>query len=188
MRIPSDRQIRDWHERFAPDASAFELVWTHCRIVCELAEELHTDGNLALIRAGALLHDIGVHRLGAGDHYIRHGLLGEHLLAELGLPAAISRFCSHHTGVGVTAADILDQHLPLPPGDYLAETPEEALVMYADKFHSKTTPPVFVSPETYALKVARFGPGKPALFAALRARYGDPDLAAAAERHGHPVI
>lgn len=50
-----------------------------------------------------------------------------------------------HTGVGLTKEDVLVQGLPLPPADYVAITPEERLVMYADKFHSKTTPPTFVS-------------------------------------------
>ncbi len=38
------------------------------------------------------------------------------------------------------------QNLPVPPADYLAETPEERLVMYADKFHSKSHPGRFLSP------------------------------------------
>ena len=86
------------------------------------------------------------------------------------------RFCSHHTGVGVTKDDVLRQGLPIPPADYLAVTREERLVMYADKFHSKSRPSAFLSPDAYAAHVRRFGEEKVTAFAALRAEFGDPDL------------
>ena len=38
MRIPTDLEIRALHERVAPTPEAFELVWTHCLIVCRIAE------------------------------------------------------------------------------------------------------------------------------------------------------
>ncbi len=196
MWIPSDTEIRQLHERYAPTPSAFDLVWTHCRIVCRIAEQfLGAPGvNADLVRAGCLLHDIGVYRLYGRDGtpdfsgYIRHGLLGHELLQAEGFPDYLCRFCSCHTGVGVTRADILDQGLPLPPGDYVAETAEESLVMYADKFHSKKTPPVFVSAETYTASVARFGPDKAALFTTMVGTYGEPDLPPLAEEYGHQLI
>jgi uncharacterized protein len=188
MQIPTDREIRALHERFAPSPATFELVWTHCRIVCELAEELFVEGDLALVRAGCLLHDIGVYRLQVTDHYVKHGVLGHDLLRDLGLPEALCRFCSHHTGVGISRADVLDQGLPLPAADFLAETAEEELVMYADKFHSKTSPPRFLTAGSYAAKVAIFGAGKAERFTELRKQYGEPDLPAAAARHGHTLV
>ena len=42
-----------------------------------------------------------------------------------------------HTGAGITAADIRQQGLPLPIGDYVPESTLERLVCYADKFYSK---------------------------------------------------
>ncbi|MEV4738851.1 hypothetical protein [Streptomyces sp. NPDC049555] len=69
-------------------------------------------------------------------------------------------------------------YLDLPEADYVATTPEEELVMYADKFHTKSTPPSFVTADAYAAHVARFGEEKVTAFQALRARYGEPDLAA----------
>lgn len=188
MDVPADDEIRALHERFAPDRAAFELVWTHCRIVCEIAEQLLTgDEDRDLVRAGALLHDIGVYRLGRGEAYIRHGLLGDELLRTLDVPEPLARFCSHHTGVGITRDDVLEQGLPLPPVDYLDESPEETLVMYADKFHSKTTPPRFVTVASYARLVGRFGAGKSARFAALVDHFGEPRLEALAERYGHEL-
>lgn len=186
MRIPSDEEIRALHERFAPTPEAFARVHTHCVIVARIAEGL--PGFNALVRAGCLLHDLGVYRLSAGESYVRHGILGHELLRELGFPDVLCRFCDHHTGVGISAADIVSQGLDLPPGDYLAETEQEALVMYADKFHSKTTPPVFVSEKAYETSVARFGEGKVEQFRAYRERFGVPDLSALSAEYGHPIV
>lgn len=197
MEIPGPQAIRALHLRHAPSPEVFALVHTHCAIVWDVARQLLARGATGadpdLVRAGCLLHDIGVYRLygpnGALDHdsYLRHGVLGHALLREAGYPEALCRFCSHHTGVGITREDVLRQGLPLPPADYLAETVEERLVMYADAFHSKTLPPAFVSPDAFAARVRRFGDDKVAAFQALREEFGDPDLAPLAEAWGQPV-
>jgi uncharacterized protein len=155
-------------------------VYSHCEIVCRIAEQLLRPGmDAELVRAGSLLHDIGVYRLysdGVLDHanYIRHGVLGHALLAEEGLPEEICRFCSRHTGVGLTREDA--RQLGLPAGDYLAESPEERLVMYADKFHTKADPPEFLTADGYAAVLARFGEDKVAAFKRMREAFGEPDL------------
>ena len=212
MRIPTDKEILALHEKHAPTPGALDLVYPHCVIVCAVAEQLCSrpgpglavDTHLAvdidlavdieLVRAGSLLHDIGVYRLyddaGALDHakYIRHGLLGYELLQEEGLPETICRFASHHTGVGISRADVLAQRLPIPPADYLAETVEERLVMYADKFHSKTTPPVFRTASASAARLRRFGQDKVRAFQAMRDTFGEPDLAVLSEAYGDRVV
>jgi len=198
MRVPTDAAIRALHEQHAPTPEALELVYTHCVIVCGIAEQLHarssTDASLDLVRAGCLLHDVGVYRLyddaGRLDHanYIRHGILGHELLRQEGFPEVICRFASHHTGVGLSREDVLRQELPLPPGDYLAETPEETLVMYADKFHSKTKPPALLTADAYAASVRRFGEDKVAAFESMRATFGEPDLLPFSTAYGHRVI
>jgi uncharacterized protein len=188
VRIPYDAEIRALHERYAPSAAAFESVFTHCVIVSRIAEQLMPpDVDAALVRAGCLLHDIGVYRLG-GENYLRHGLLGHELLKSEGFPEAICRFCSCHTGVGISREDVVRQKLPLPPGDYVAVTEQERLVMYADKFHSKTNPPVFVSAESYAVSVARFGAGKAERFARFVSRYGVPELTQLSAEYGHAIV
>ncbi len=198
MRIPTDRDILALHEKHAPTPEALDAVAAHCQIVCGIAEGLHEAGragaDLALVRAGCLLHDIGVYRLydesGRVDYarYIQHGVLGHQLLADEGLPEVLCRFASHHTGVGLSRQDIARQELPLPPGDYLADTPEEALVMYADKFHSKSQPPSFLTADAYAASVRRFGADKVAAFATMRAAFGEPDVAALARDYGQRVV
>jgi uncharacterized protein len=189
MRIPTDREILALHRDAAPTREVFESVHTHCVLVREIASQFYDglDVDTDLVRAGALLHDVGVYRLDS-TAYVRHGVLGHQLLAELGFPEEICRFASRHTGVGITRDDVLRQSLPIPVDDYLPETPEEELVMYADKFHSKRTPPVFVSGDSYAVAVERFGAGKVMAFGALRKRYGDPELDSLSEATGFAVI
>jgi uncharacterized protein len=198
MRVPADEEILALHQKYAPTAEALDLVYQHCLIVCGIAEQLHAsaglDSDIGLVRAGCLLHDIGVYRLydaaGELDHanYIRHGVLGHELLLAEGFPEAICRFASCHTGMGLTRDDVLRQGLPLPPADYLAETGEEALVMYADKFHSKTTPPALLTACAYAASVRRFGADKVARFESMRAAFGEPDLGPFISAYGHRVI
>jgi uncharacterized protein len=206
MRIPTDAEILALHEKHAPTRAALDLVYGHCLIVSEIAGQFLAradDVDAGLARAGALLHDIGVYELydeaGELDHasYIRHGVLGHELLAREGLPERICRFASHHTGVGINRDDVLRGGLPLPPGDYMAETREETIVMYADKFHTKAVlpapqppragPPAFLSAAEYAASISRFGAGKLAAFEALREEFGDPDLASVSSRHGQPL-
>src|ERR1700749_2393134 len=133
MRVPADKEILALHERHAPTAEALDLVDQHCQIVCGIAEQLHAsaglDSALDLVRAGCLLHDIGVYRLydaaGELDHanYIRHGLLGHDLLLAEGFPETICRFASCHPGMGLTTHAVLRPGLPLPPAGYLPATP-----------------------------------------------------------------
>jgi uncharacterized protein len=198
MEIPGDRDIRELHEKYAPSPKALELVLTHCRIVWRIAEQLISAFGLRvdadLVRAGCLLHDIGVYRLydGAGrlDHknYVTHGLLGHELLASEGFAEELCRFSSCHTGVGLTRLDVERQGLPLPPADYVAVTAEERLVMYADKFHSKTSPPVFLTAHSYGARVARFGEDKAETFRGMCRTFGLPVLTDLAAEYGHAVI
>lgn len=197
MHIPTDKEILALHEKHAPSSAAFDLVYTHCLIVCDIAEQLLARNELGIdedmVRAGCLLHDIGVYRLydGSGNHgplnYMRHGVLGYALLAEEGIPEGIRRFASCHTGVGLTAGDVLRYGLPIQVADYVAESEEESLVMYADKFHSKTDPPTFLTAASYTASIRRFGAEKEARFEALRRAFGDPDLAGLSDRYGHAV-
>jgi uncharacterized protein len=191
MQIPTDEEILALHSRHAPTTEALDLVYAHCQAVCSIAEQLMSRPTPAvagidvdLVRAGCLLHDIGVYLLydeaGALDHasYVRHGVLGHDLLAEEGIPERICRFASHHTGVGITRQDVASQDLPLPEADYMAETVEESVVMYADKFHTKSSPARLITPQDFAASIGRFGEDKVTAFESMRARFGDPDLGA----------
>ncbi|HET6987371.1 MAG TPA: HDIG domain-containing protein, partial [Kribbella sp.] len=119
MQLPTDREILVLHRDAAPTREAFESVYPHCSLVCEIAEQLFAviDVDTGLVRVGALLHDLGVYRLygPTGElntvEYVRHGVLGHELLGDLGFPEQLCRFASRHTGVGITRDDVLRQSL-----------------------------------------------------------------------------
>lgn len=195
--MPTYDEIVALHNKHAPSQAAFNLVFTHCQIVCELAEQLikksHLPVNTELVKAGCLLHDIGVYRLylpnGEIDHvnYIKHGIEGYALLKEEGFDEQFCRFASCHTGVGLTKQEIEEEGLPIPPADYFAETLEEQLIMYADKFHTKTTPPKFMTADTYAEKLKKFGEEKVEQFRCFQKEFGTPELELLAEKYGSEI-
>ncbi len=185
--LNKDDNIVALHKKYAPSDAVYDLVFTHCCIVRDVAMQLINANSLTvdykLVEIGALLHDIGVYpmfdasgKLREDAQYIAHGIEGERILREEGLPENIWRFAAHHTGVGLSKKDVINQKLPLPIADYFAETDEELLIMYADKFHSKTTPPYFNSYEWYREDVAKFGEDKVAKFETMVAKFGKPDL------------
>lgn len=196
--LPTYKEIVALHKRYAPSEAAFELVFTHCQIIWELAEQLIEKSSLPvdseLIKAGCLLHDVGVYHLylpdGEIDHanYIKHGTEGYALLKDEGFDEQLCRFASCHTGVGLTKEEIEEEGIPIPPADYFAQTPEERIVMYADKFHTKTTPPTFMTADTYASSQEKFGEAKVKRFREFQKEFGTPDLKMLAEKYGSEII
>lgn len=111
----------------------------------EIAHNKHLDLSDDDIKAAAMLHDIGIFLTHApsifcegSEPYICHGILGAKLLRDEGVPEYVARVAERHTGAGLTADDIRNQSLPLPPGDYMPVTLLEKLICYADKFFSKS--------------------------------------------------
>lgn len=195
--LPSVSEIYALHKKYAPSQEALELVLAHCEIVRDIARQLMQNIphiNKELVEVGCLLHDIGVYRLylenGEIDHanYIKHGVLGYDLLKSEGLSEQICRIASCHTGVGLSREDVARDHLPIPARDYFASTKEERLVMYADKFHSKTTPPTFLTPAAYEAKVRKFGDDKVRRFKELQAEFGIPDLRLLSDAYGFEIV
>jgi uncharacterized protein len=190
--------IEALHHKYAPSDEVYDLVFTHCQIVRDIAMQLSSKGmfevDIELVITGSMLHDIGVYPLFGADgklrddvNYITHGTEGEAILKKEGLPENIWRFAAHHTGVGLSKQDVIDQKLPLPIADYLAETDEELLIMYADKFHSKTTPPYFNSFEWYKQDIERFGADKVVKFEQMAQRFGVPDLEPLSKKYGYEI-
>lgn len=137
---------------YTPGNDDYRVLVLHSRQVADLAvalaQRLIDRGepvDIEFVEEAAMLHDIGMCRTDApGIHcygtepYILHGVLGRQMLDALGLYRH-GRVCERHTGAGITAAEIVAQHLPIcPPRDLLPETIEEKLVCYADKFFSKS--------------------------------------------------
>ena len=183
---PTYDEIVAIHKKYAPNDEAFDLIFTHCQIVWSVAEQLiearSLDVDKDLVKVASLLHDIGVYRLfrpdGTLDHksYISHGALGYEVLKNEGFDETICRFASHHTGVGLSKNEIIADNLPLPHEDFFADTLEEEIVMYSDKFHTKSTPPKFMTADEYAIFVRKFGEEKELRFREMQQRFGEPNL------------
>jgi uncharacterized protein len=200
MELPNDHDIELLHKKYTPTQAAFNAVFTHCTIVWQIAAQLleakpQPQLNRELVRVGCLLHDIGVYRfeqigggLDIGANYIQHGQFSYEALKTEGFPEVICRFGSHHTGVGLTKQAITSNNLPLPHEDFLAETAEERLVMYADKFHSKSTPPRLNSYDKYRAYAARFTAGNDLIFDSFAVEFGRPNLAPLAAQFGQPIV
>lgn len=159
-----------------------EIFLRHSRSVADLALEIASDCALPLspvdIEAAAMLHDIGIFLTDAPDihchgteHYLRHGVLGAELLRREGVAEDIARVAERHTGAGITAVDIVDQHLPLPVGDYLPKTLLERLICYADKFYSKNGDMQRKPLDRVRKSLQRFGDASLARFDSLHAQF-----------------
>ncbi len=195
MNLPTLQQIERLHRKQAKSHTACHLIYTHCTIVAEIAEQIIIAKNLAIdlpfIRLASLIHDIGAYAFIAEDgtidkaNYIRHGIVGAKILHEEGFDEAFCRIAERHTGVGLYQEDILKDNLPLPVKDYVAETLEEKLVMYADKFHSKD--PCFHSFSWYCRYIGRFGDKKVVAFKQLAEEFGIPDLAHLIHKYNMPI-
>ena len=60
--------------------------------------------------------------------------------------------------------------------------------MYADTFHSKSVPPMFLQVEAYTARAERFGGENNQRWLDLVAKYGVPDIPALAEKYGTRMI
>jgi len=171
--------------KYFPEDGARGIVLEHSRCVANKALQLARSHpaphslDLGFIEEAALLHDIGICRTDApgigchGPHpYILHGILGREILEAEGLPRH-ALACERHIGVGLTAADIALQGLPLPHRDMAPTTGEERIVCFADLFYSKK--PGHIATEKTVAKVrqeiGRFGAEKTVIFDAWIAEF-----------------
>ena len=197
--LPTDQQIKNLHQKYAKTDADLTLIYTHCQIIEAIAMQLLDknpikDIDRNLVHVGCLLHDIGAYDVLEDGEFVqgvRHGIIGENILKSEGFSETIWRFASHHTGVGLTKKDVLDQKLPIPVADYTARTIEEQFVMYADKFHSKSNPPseapYFCSFDWFHNSVHKFGADKAAKFDTLAKLFGKPDLVALSKQFKHAI-
>lgn len=197
--LPSDTQIKSLHQKYAKTAEDFKLIYEHCQIIEAIAVQLLDTRPLEtidreLLHVGSMLHDIGAYEVLENGRFVRgvrHGHIGEEILRKEGFSNEICRFASHHTGVGLTKQDVIEQKIPVPVADYTAQTDTERIIMYADKFHSKsnppTEPPYFCSFEWFRSSIQQFGEDKAQKFDSLAEKFGKPDLNRLSERFGYAV-
>lgn len=164
---------------YLPHPVARTILFEHSRQVSRRALaiarvliERGEDPDLQFIGEAAMLHDIGMIFTNAPDigchgdaPYLQHGIIGARLLNELGLPDH-ARVCERHTGVGLTAAEIERDELPLPKRDLLPQTLEERIICYADLFYSKDSNTLHKSKSTNKVRrqLERYGNDKRQIF------------------------
>ncbi len=144
--------------------------------VADRHPELHLDREF--LHRAAMLHDIGIFMTDApGIHchgkapYLLHGRLGAEIMRSQG-DEAVARVCERHTGTGLTAENIAEQRLPLPPGDYCPQTLEEQVICYADKFFSKSHPECERTVEATVRSLKKFGNEGVSIFLNWHKRFG----------------
>lgn len=135
-------------EKYFPDQLSLTIVLEHSRMVADKALEVARNIgskrlDMKFIEEAALLHDIGICQTASakiGCHgaapYIRHGVIGREILETEAFPRH-GLVCERHIGVGLTAADVREQNLPLPEKEMIPLSLEEKIVCFADLFYSK---------------------------------------------------
>lgn len=195
MLYPDLKEIKNLHSKLALNNLIFERVYIHSEIIQKIALQLIKNNslviNLNLVIAGTLLHDIGAYEFFNIDpfderKYIRHGIIGYSILKNEGYPEDLCRIASHHTGLGLKKTEIIKNNLPLPKKNFLAETIEEEIIMYSDKFHSKH--PRFNSYNSYKKKAGSFGRSKEKMFELFRKKFGAPELKTLADQYKMPIV
>jgi len=116
------------------DAGCSRSVIDHCknvtRLAMKIADAFKRQGfnvDLALVEAGALMHDLGR----SSTHGVEHGAVGGELARRIRLPEPLARIIERHVGAGITAEEA--ERIGLSGGSYVPETLEEKIVAYADK-------------------------------------------------------
>lgn len=159
------------------EGESLAIIAGHGRAVADLALQVCErlglpEQDCRFVEEAALLHDIGVCRIHSpklglyGEHpYIMHGIIGREILENESLPLH-ALVCERHIGVGITAADIARQGLPLPLRDMSPLSLPEQIVCFADLFYSKNPGRLTrqKSPEQVRNKLSGFGDDKVRIF------------------------
>ncbi len=194
--MPLEAEIEQLHRKYAPDDQAYELVFTHCQIVAEIAawcaEQVSEQVDTKLLRAAALLHDLGSYAFYHADApkrfdhklYLQHALLGAKLLSDEGF-TEVAAIVETHSLLGLTKQEIIDCPFPLPARDYVPKTIEGELLCYADCFHSKK--PTFNDFDAFLAGLKQTLPHQAEKFEEMSKRFGIPDIAALAKKHNQPI-
>ena len=136
MRDITEKEAVELLRKYSTDDESFNKVLNHSRAVqklaLEIAEEVkkNHDVDINLVKIGSLLHDIGRFKC-YKENSIRHGVVGGEILIKEGLKK-YARIAETHIGVGITKKDIEKQGLDLPLKDFVPETTEEKIIIYAD--------------------------------------------------------
>ncbi len=129
-RLPSEEAAL----KILTEAGCSSKVVEHCKAVADLAVRISeacrkkgTEINIALVRIGALLHDVGR----AKTHSVNHAIAGAQIALALNLPTAVVSIIERHVGGGIPKGEA--EKLGWPVKSYVPRSLEERIVAYADK-------------------------------------------------------
>lgn len=110
------------------DLKSSSYLIEHSEAVLAKALKIATnfDVDLGIVRAGALLHDLGRTKTPG----IHHGVEGAQILREHHFPPEVVRIAEVHIGAGIPRDEAYEMGLPFQ--DYLPVTLEEKIVAHAD--------------------------------------------------------
>lgn len=128
--IPTDEECI----RILKEEGCGRSIIKHCCMVHLVAIRIARccGARMELVKAGALLHDIGRSR----TQDIRHSAAGADVAKARGIPDEIVRIIRRHIGAGLTTEEA--RSLGLPRGVYMPETIEEKIVTHADNLVGET--------------------------------------------------
>jgi uncharacterized protein (TIGR00295 family) len=122
--IPNDEACLRILEQEGCKPSVIQHVCNVQMIAVAMAER--SGAEIELVRAGALLHDVGRAR----TQGIMHVPEGVRIARERHLPENLVMLIQRHVAAGLTSAEAVA--LGLPPGDYVPRSLEEKIVCHAD--------------------------------------------------------
>ncbi len=126
MKYPDEKECLELLRKAGCGENVIRHVMSVKDLAVSMAEKCGAD--IELVRAGALLHDIGRGK----THGIAHAVVGAEMLREWGYPEELARIVERHIGAGISANEA--GKIGLPGKDYIPETPEEKIVAEADNY------------------------------------------------------
>lgn len=124
-KLPSDQEAL----QLLKNSGCSEKLIKHVKAVSQYAVEVacrRGDADIALVRIGGLLHDIGRCKTNS----IKHGVTGGQLLRNFGVDERVAQIAEKHVGAGITEEEAT--RLCFPPGDYMPQTVEQKIVAAVD--------------------------------------------------------
>ncbi|MBF0467560.1 MAG: HDIG domain-containing protein [Desulfamplus sp.] len=120
------KEIETLQKAGSPDEAVSHSIEV-ARKALEISSRVNIEIDRKLLVRGAIYHDLGKSR----TYGMQHGEIGAQMAEELNLEEAIIQIILKHIRGGMTEPEAVE--LGLPVRDYTLKTPEEKIIIYADR-------------------------------------------------------